>query len=321
MRRVMYHSLCVVIMWLGWASSSLGAQPPELTRRGQALLGGESVARGHWPEVAAVVYQGGVVACSGVLIDDDLVLTAAHCLERGKVTHVALDAAQLEDPGELKEVIYAWALPEPTDAAVLMLATPSQVSPRPLIDAPQAQQLVPQDQLIALGYGAMDQDAQQWSPTLRQATLSLRASSCDDAAMGCTSAPEFIAGGVEDGADTCLGDSGGPLLAQLEPRGPYVIAGLTVRGLLGGDHLCGQGGIYLRAEALREPIEAHFDRRLPQGQAAQAWQPELESSGEALVEGGGCAQGAQHPGQLAPLWFSFGLALSWRAHRRRAQAR
>lgn len=301
MRRLMCHSLCVVIIWLGLTPSALGARPLAMTTRGQALLGGEPVAKGHWPEVAAVVYQGGVVACSGVLIDDDLVLTAAHCLERGKVTHVVLDAAQLEDPGELLEVIYTWKMPAPTDAAVLMLANPSQVSPRPLISAAQAQLLSAQSELIALGYGAIDEDAQQWSPTLRQATLSLRASSCDDAALGCTSAQELIAGGYENGADTCLGDSGGPLVAQLEPLGAYVIAGITVRGLLGGEQLCGQGGIYLRAEALREPIEAHFGRRLPQEQDVQAWQP-APASPAVFIQGGGCATGAASPMPPLSLW-------------------
>lgn len=252
----------IAIFLIGAGFAAEFAASPAVASWGQIesrLLSGDVALPGEWPDVAAVAYSGGVVACTGTLIASDLVLTAKHCVDSGPVRYVALGAASLEDATELLDVLYVWRAPEGLDAAVLLIADAAEVAPRPLLDACSAGALVPGATATIAGYGATDVHASVWDGLLRHATVAIEDPACDDPALGCMAwGAELVAGG--GGVDTCVGDSGGPLFLHT-PEG-LVLAGVTSRGTQEGEVQCGQGGIYVRTDVLAPMIEAHFGRPL-----------------------------------------------------------
>ncbi len=222
----------------------------------QPIVGGEVVTAGAWPEVAALVYEGGVVGCTGVLVQREWVLTARHCVSQGRLTEVALDTVELEAPGERLGVAAVWAAPEGLDAALVLLEKPAAAWPRRWAVGCAAGEVRDGARATIVGWGATDAEGTQWSTRLRGAEVSVVDASCAQEASGCLSGKELLAGG--EGADTCRGDSGGPLSVHT-PWGP-LLAGLTSRGVQGSEAPCGQGGIYVRLDALRPWVEAMTGR-------------------------------------------------------------
>jgi len=80
---------------------------------------------------------------------------------------------------------------------------------------------------------------------------------------GCLPGEEIVAQNLS-GADSCDGDSGGPLLVTKTGDGgtgdgylsSYFLAGITSRGIAGANPRCGAGGIYERLT----PATTHWIR-------------------------------------------------------------
>jgi endonuclease G len=110
------------------------------------------------------------------------------------------------------------------------------------------------------GFGAIDRNGRVFVYDKRQAPVDSVSNDClsrsafqpDD--HGCQPGHEIVAG-LAGASDTCLGDSGGPLLVS--PQGTsgsasgasFVLAGVTSRPTRSRSHPCGDGGIYERADA------------------------------------------------------------------------
>jgi len=218
------------------AAPPSGSGPSDLDheRGPQPIYGGELSAPGDWSAVVAVR---GNKLCTGTLVAPNLVLTAAHCFDPAPPGEVRITIGDdLVSGADI--VAEAWgAHPEfcyPSDCgedihdfAWVRLPAPVGIDPIPPItdqlefDAHTS----PGAALTFVGFG-QDEDGTTGFKREVDATIT--------SVNG--SGREFRAGG--EGKDTCLGDSGGPALAQTA-EGEWRLVGVISRG---GD--CGEGGIY-----------------------------------------------------------------------------
>ncbi|PCC67685.1 Trypsin [Nannocystis exedens] len=204
------------------------------------ILGGTVVERGAWPEVVAMTY--GPSICTGTLVSERVVLTAAHCIiDAGwlpisvrfgvDVTAPGTRVVAVERAGfhpdycsDLK--VCKWDV---WDYGYLVLAEPvTDVAPaRPLRGQEEWDEAMAIGGDVTLvGYG---RDEASKTHVKRQVDVPIVRLS--------PTGLEFRTGG--DGIDSCGGDSGGPAFVTLA-SGEVRLAGVTSRG----SEPCGKGGYY-----------------------------------------------------------------------------
>ncbi|KAF0804822.1 Serine endopeptidase/trypsin-like serine proteinase family protein [Alcanivorax xiamenensis] len=225
------------------------------------IVGGED-ATANWPWAALVEIDFGAQgrgACSGSLLSPDQVLTAAHCFfdENGQqvdasaiTVHVGSapngpNSTHAADIYHLHSGYDNTANPIGNDIALIQLSSAIDVSPLPsLVDGAHFDELLTRDApgrdeaLTAIGWGATttDRNNQAISPTLQQVALDyVPFSTCNQSWNGflipvqssviCAAELNPQDNEIEN---TCLGDSGGPLILGDDPA-PYIV-GLTSFG-------------------------------------------------------------------------------------------
>jgi len=276
-RQVLFFILlfCPHIVFAGDVSRQT-TEPPGITAK---ILGGSQSKSGDWPWMVALLRSDQpdtylAQYCSGVLIADSWVLTAAHCVDGrspGEI-EIAVGIYDLNSfAGSRIDVqsihIYPGYRNTPPPIYDIALIELKQSSSQPVITlySGSSRDDTPADlmglTLTALGWGWANGPSGFYYPEkLRQVDLPVVDKSTCDNIYYVSLIPSQICAGFYEGKDVCNGDSGGPLVTIID--GEWVHVGLVSYGKQ-CDLYNGWYGVYTRTSAFTDFIknfvpDAHF---------------------------------------------------------------
>ncbi|XP_012892665.1 PREDICTED: chymotrypsinogen B-like [Dipodomys ordii] len=205
----------------GIPGCGIPAIPPKLSGLPR-VIGGEDAVPGSWPWMVSLRIPGDIHSCAGVLISEEWVLTAAHCMLE-PVEKVVVGLFNLNDNGKNVQVLTiaqvfvhpnASVIPVHDDIALLKLATPARFT-----DTVSAVCLVcdeadfpPGTLCVITGWGHRQHNTEN-SPTLQQAVLPLVSTPDCQKYWGANITDDMICAGG-NGTGPCMNDSGGPLVCE-----------------------------------------------------------------------------------------------------------
>lgn len=249
----------------GEERAAVRAMGSELER----IIGGRPVDAGAFPECCLIgnsSAQGYLNNwfCTGTLIHPRAVITAEHCITR---THGALNPNSIAIgvdkesdvvPANIIRVRRIVRHPS-EDIALLLLHKPADVTP---IAMANPNEVSGADRVELVGFGNSDPAGLIGFGIKRQVNVPMnvvRKTPSEDLSdqervLGFDSFTEFVAGRKGSGEDSCRGDSGGPAYVFVENE--RKLAGATSRATDEADDMCGDGGVYVRVDAVRDWIDA-----------------------------------------------------------------
>lgn len=226
------------------------------------IIGGEYSDQ-NYPWMVSI--QRGSHFCGGVLITQDWVLTAAHCLDDKSADeltlYIGLESLTYPSSGDIRKA--DWFILHPdyndrlyySDLAIIKLDEPSSKAPIHILNRSDTLDLKQNEQLRVLGWGVTDSGAS--SNTLRQVDVSYQKDTVCNSSYPINSIAGYwdrslCAGEVSGGKDSCQGDSGGPILVKANDE--WALAGLVSWG--SGCAEAGLYGVYSEVSGMLDWIEA-----------------------------------------------------------------
>lgn len=211
------------------------------------------------------------IGCGAVLVHEQFLLTAAHCVQHwtSNGEKKAYIGAQLYNHSDHTSTKFKqerfWSeffvhnnynkntFMFDSDFALLKLTKIATVTPVPLDDGTVDASLSTGADLITIGFGrTRENDKDSNSPVLQEVVVPYMDNSQCDAILGPNRiSSAMICAGGEEGKDSCIGDSGGPLIQQSSSGN--ILVGITSFG-----RGCAQNGVpavYSRVSRARAWID------------------------------------------------------------------
>jgi len=200
---------------------------------GGRIVGGDEATPGQFPYQAALFVEadGGTYFCGASILNNDYILTAAHCVDSAKSVEVVLGAHNIR---ENEEEQMKYVVPKSNikyherwsstlirnDIAVLKLDTPAvfndRIRPTVLPRKKDRDNTFVQEACVTSGWGKDKDSAPGISPVLRFVeTEIITNSGCGNYFPGVIQSSNICASG-KGGKSSCNGDSGGPLTVNDE---------------------------------------------------------------------------------------------------------
>ncbi|XP_055917784.1 uncharacterized protein LOC129950036 isoform X2 [Eupeodes corollae] len=223
------------------------------TRR---IIGGSAASPGAWPFLAAIL--GGpekIFYCAGVLIADEWVLTASHCIGNHTLIHLDDWTIQLGVTRrnsftysglnvKVKTVIphplYNTQIAHDNDIALFQLSSRVSFHEHLLpvcLPPPELKQIKPGELCTVIGWGKREDKNPKatYEPIVNEVQVPvIRRQQCDEWLDNLTVSDGMICAGFEEGGkDACQGDSGGPLLCPYpDDTGKWYVGGIVSWGIM-----------------------------------------------------------------------------------------
>ncbi|XP_062394973.1 chymotrypsin A-like [Sardina pilchardus] len=224
------------------------------------IVNGEEAVPHSWPWQVSLQDYTGFHFCGGSLINENWVVTAAHCGVKTSHRVVLGEHDRASNAEGIQTLRPSQVFKHPrynsytisNDITLIKLATPAQLSMRvsPVCMAETNDNFSGGMRCVTSGWGLTRYNAADTPALLQQASLPLLSNSQCQQYWGSRISDLMICAGAA-GSSSCMGDSGGPLVC--EKAGAWTLVGIVSWG--SGTCTTSMPGVYARVTALRSWVD------------------------------------------------------------------